>query len=480
MVSPAMQYTSEYFYQKKTKYYSLLSKKNARSNILLSLVKKNLIGCAKHLAEYNEDVDAIYWICEKFSEGDPDILMSEKEFKKYIKINTLKNNHLPSMELLAKYYLKDDGNGDVGSGSRKPCVFKKGTDVKIYGKDFKHEKSDPPENKDDNVEKSDTVNNSSKKAPLSLKDEINEKRKAATDIQKKDMPFITREKVDELLRPFDDLIGLEGVKTQLKHFSYNMIAESKRRKYAIDADHKQTLHMVFSGNPGTGKTTVARMLGSVLKELGYLTSGHVHEVDRSDLVGCYIGHTEYHTSQAIKDAMGGVLFIDEAYSMNKGFDWDFGAEAMELIIKEMEDSRDNLVVIFAGYPREMEWFVNMNPGLQSRIATTLDFPDYSNEELTLIFKKYIDDINFKINPLALDKMMVLFKNMSVNERQKFGNARGVRNIFEKTLQGQSLRIVEQDIDDREGLVTILAQDIAYEKKNKKRGKVATVLPLNDN
>lgn len=482
MVSSASQYTPDYFHQKKQKYNSLLLRKNKRSDTLLALVKKNLINCALHLADNAEDVDAIYWICEKFTQSDPDISISEKQFKKYIKISALEKSHQPSMELLAKYYLKDcnDGNSNGGIGF-KPDIFKKDAEIKIYDDNATNQSSYQSKDEDKKEEKNNEEDFTAEKVKSahgtqfsSLKDEIDKKRKVVTDIFKKELLLITRDKVDEILRPFDDLIGLNDIKKQIRQLAYNMVAHSKRRKLNIDTDYAPSLHMVFSGNTGTGKTTVARMLGAVLKELGYLSQGHVLEVDRSSLVGSYIGHTEYYTSEALNKAKGGVLFVDEAYGLNKGLDWDFGAEAIELIIKEMEDSRDDLVVIFAGYPEEMGWFVKMNPGLQSRVAMTLDFPDYSDDELTNIFEQYVRDQSFIIDNLALEKVKLMIKKMPANEKQKFGNARGVRNLFEKVLQNQATRIVEQDIEDKNDLITILAQDIPYHIADEGRAKTSTI------
>lgn len=485
MSSKQKQYTSAYFKEKKQKYEGLMSKSQRHSDVLLNLVKKNLINCAVHLADKEHHVDAMYWLCQKFVEGDNDIAVSESEFKKYMHHTALKKKHEPSLKLLAEYYL----NASFDAPD-KPHVFTSFKDIVVVDKfSKKGKKKKDQEEENFSIEKldesEDEVENDSKDMSAEteqnkkMQKEGKEKRRKANEIIRKSRPILTKEKAEGAIKPFDDLVGLDEVKKQVKQLAYNMVAESKRRKHNLETDYRPSLHMIFSGNPGTGKTIVARMLGDMLKDLGYLSKGHVEEVDRSKLVGCYIGQTEYWTGKAIKDALGGVLFIDEAYGLNKGSSIDFGNEAIERLIKAMEDHRDDLVVVFAGYPQEMEWFADANPGLRSRVAMTIDFPDYTDQELVSVFRKYISDISFHVDDLALEKLKMHLKNLQPNDRDKFGNARGMRNMFEQTLKNQSLRIVEQDIEDKDELIKIVAADIPVETGAANMSTGAQIISLTD-
>jgi SpoVK/Ycf46/Vps4 family AAA+-type ATPase len=201
--------------------------------------------------------------------------------------------------------------------------------------------------------------------------------------------------------------------------------------------------MVFYGNPGTGKTTVARLLSKIYKELGVVTTGHLVETDRSDLVAGYVGQTALKVKAVAEKALGGILFIDEAYSLKRGNDsQDFGNEAIETLLKFMEDNRRDLVMIVAGYPIEMKRFLDANPGLQSRFNKSLSFPDYTPEELMQIFLRLCEESDYKLSVAAHTKLATYFQTAYENRDAKFGNARLVRNIFERAITNVANRVVQ--------------------------------------
>lgn len=217
--------------------------------------------------------------------------------------------------------------------------------------------------------------------------------------------------------------------------------------------------MVFIGNPGTGKTTVARLIGNIYHNIVILSKGHVVEVDRSELIGEYVGHTAVKTQKAIDSAIGGVLFIDEAYSItSSGSPNDFGPEAIAILLKEMEDKRDDLVVIVAGYPKEMEKFINSNPGLKSRFKKTILFEDYDAKELFQIFEKLCEDNGYILSE-GMDKALLNKFQEEINSRKtNFANARYVRNVFEKAIENQANRIIQDGEIDSDDLITLSIED----------------------
>jgi len=204
--------------------------------------------------------------------------------------------------------------------------------------------------------------------------------------------------------------------------------------------------MVFSGNPGTGKTTIARILGEVYKDVGVLSKGHVVEVDRSGLVGEYIGHTAVKTQEKINEAIGGILFIDEAYSLVKE-GRDFGQEAIDTLLKAMEDNRNNFIVIVAGYTELMQKFIDSNPGLKSRFTKYVNFPDYSADELVQIFLKMCEEYDFKLTDQAEKVMRDKIYAMEATKDKNFANARDVRNLFEEVVTRQASRLVNEPSAD---------------------------------
>lgn len=260
------------------------------------------------------------------------------------------------------------------------------------------------------------------------------------------------------LQCLDDLIGLETVKQQVHTLIKFIQVQQQREKHQLKTT-PISYHCVFSGSPGTGKTTVARILAQIYKDLGVLKKGHLIETDRAGLVGEYVGQTAVKTNKVINSAVGGVLFIDEAYSLYSESAEDYGREAIATLLKRMEDERDNLVVVMAGYTEEMKQFIDLNPGLRSRFNRYIDFTDYSPSELFQIFKRYTEKGDFKLTSEAENAFRSLFINAYTNRDRTFGNARFVRNIFEKTIERQSLRVADITEPTVEQLTEITENDV---------------------
>lgn len=260
------------------------------------------------------------------------------------------------------------------------------------------------------------------------------------------------------LQELDNLVGLENVKQQVHSLIKFIQVQQQREKHNLKTT-PISYHCVFSGSPGTGKTTVARILAQIYKDLGVLKKGHLIETDRAGLVGEYVGQTAVKTNKIVNSAVGGVLFIDEAYSLYSESAEDYGREAIATLLKRMEDERDNLVVVMAGYTEEMKQFIDINPGLRSRFNRYIDFTDYSPDELYQIFKRYIDKEDFKLTPKSETAFQKLFAEAYEKRDRTFGNARFIRNIFEKTIERQSIRVADIPNPNVEQLTTITEDDV---------------------
>ena len=260
---------------------------------------------------------------------------------------------------------------------------------------------------------------------------------AEVDLQRDFEESGVREILDELDR---SLIGLVPVKTRLRETAALLLVERARKQ--LDLNHETpTLHMSFTGNPGTGKTTVALKMADLLHRLGYVRKGHLVTVTRNDLVGQYIGHTAPKTKEVLKKAMGGVLFIDEAYYLFRPEnERDYGQEAIEILLQVMENNRDDLVVILAGYADRMDRFFQNNPGFRSRIAHHIDFPDYSDAELLSIAEAMLDRQNYELTPAARNAMA----DYIVHRRSQphFANARSLRNALDRARLRQANRLFQ--------------------------------------
>jgi probable Rubsico expression protein CbbX len=266
--------------------------------------------------------------------------------------------------------------------------------------------------------------------------------------------------VREVLAELDrDLIGLAPVKKRIRETAALLLVERARRSMGL-AHETPTLHMSFTGNPGTGKTTVALRMADLLHRLGYIRKGHLVSVTRDDLVGQYIGHTAPKTKEILKKAMGGVLFIDEAYYLYRPEnERDYGQEAIEILLQVMENQRDDLVVILAGYAERMDRFFESNPGFRSRIAHHIDFPDYDDAELLAIATKMLDHQNYRLDAEATDVMADYIARR--RGQPHFANARSIRNALDRARLRQANRLFETSTGplDAAALSTISAEDI---------------------
>ncbi|HVG35425.1 MAG TPA: AAA family ATPase [Pyrinomonadaceae bacterium] len=264
----------------------------------------------------------------------------------------------------------------------------------------------------------------------------------------------------ELLAELNELVGLESVKAEVKQLTNFLKVQQMREEKGL-ATLPVSRHLVFSGNPGTGKTTIARLLAQIYRSLKILSRGHLMETDRSALVAGYVGQTAIKVKEVVTKSLGGILFIDEAYALSPpaGSGNDFGHEAVETLLKMMEDHRDDLIVVAAGYTERMDQFLSSNPGLRSRFNKFIHFDDYNSPQLVQIFKSFCKKADFRVTPEAEKKLTALFDTMTAARDETFGNARTARNLFEAAISLQANRIVQLAEINAEVLQTIEAADI---------------------
>ena len=291
-------------------------------------------------------------------------------------------------------------------------------------------------------------------------DTTDEETPKTEQVEKKDSVIVNEPLAGDPYKELDDLIGLESVKKEVRSLA-NFVKLQKQREAKGLKTAKVSYHLVFYGSPGTGKTTVARIIGRIYKDLGVLKKGHTVETDRSGLVAKYLGQTALKTDTVVQQAIHGVLFIDEAYALvpEDGNGQDYGQEAISTLLKRMEDYRDSLVVIIAGYRNEMQRFIDSNPGLQSRFNRYIDFPDYTGAELTDIFKMYMKKNQYTLTPDAENYLREQLDYAVAHKDRNFGNARFARNVFEKSIQQQANRLAGKTNLSKEELTELTVADL---------------------
>ena len=264
--------------------------------------------------------------------------------------------------------------------------------------------------------------------------------------------------IDEQLTNF---IGLSHFKKIMKEIYATKLMNERREQMGLSVNN-QVLHMIFKGNPGTGKTTFARELATVFHQLNILSKGHFIEAERADLVGEYIGQTAQKTRSLVQKALGGILFIDEAYSLARGGHKDFGREAIDTLVKQMEDYSHDFILILAGYPTEMEHFLRMNPGLSSRFPFHIPFHDYNLDELTEIAIQIATEKEYKLCENAIWKLRSHLREETSEKKMHFANGRYVRNIIERAIRMQAIRLLNYEHCTLQDLIEIKAEDLHFE------------------
>ena len=294
-----------------------------------------------------------------------------------------------------------------------------------------------------------------------LNNEIKKEKKISTTIVSssiKKEESIQHEALKEIEKELSTLVGLEEMKKTIREIYAWLYVNKKCEEEGLKTG-KQVLHMMFKGNPGTGKTTVARLLGKLFFNMNVLSKGHLIEAERADLVGEYIGHTAQKTRDLIKKALGGILFIDEAYSLARGGEKDFGKEAIDTLVKHMEDKGNEFVLILAGYSREMDQFLSLNPGLQSRFPLVIDFPDYTVNQLMEISELMLKEREYTLSKEAEWKLRDHLTTVKNQTPFTFSNGRYIRNIIEKGIRTQAMRLLMNESYRREDLLIIKSIDL---------------------
>lgn len=294
----------------------------------------------------------------------------------------------------------------------------------------------------------------------------NEKRRVVA----KDLPIIEvyekevpsqHQALKEIEEELSALVGMDEMKKIIKQIYAWIYVNNKREEKGLKAG-RQALHMMFKGNPGTGKTTVARLIGKLFVKMEVLSKGHLIEGERADLVGEYIGHTAQKTRDLVKKALGGILFIDEAYSLGRGGEKDFGKEAIDTLVKHMEDKQHDFILILAGYSKEMDDFLLLNPGLHSRFPIVIDFPDYSVPQLMEIATMMLKDKEYLLSNDAEKKLENHLHQIKNNwSLVSFSNGRYIRNVIEKAIRAQAMRLLMNNSYDKYELQTLRSQDLQF-------------------
>lgn len=300
-----------------------------------------------------------------------------------------------------------------------------------------------------------TVDNTAKVVSMPIESPVKENSHTQREISKQRPSF------SEFEAELNQLVGMDEVKA-LVYEIYALLTITRLRQQNGLIAGTQVYHMIFKGNPGTGKTTVARIVAKLFQRMGVLSKGHLIEVERADLVGEYIGHTAQKTRDLIKKALGGVLFIDEAYSLARGGEKDFGKEAIDTLVKHMEDEKNQFILILAGYPDEIDDFLMTNPGLPSRFPITITFPDYSLDQLMEIAELMIAEREYILSNHASFKLRQIILQAKQSENFSFSNARYIRNLLEKAIRRHAVRVMQMEQKSaatKIDLMTVLSEDI---------------------